>query len=408
MTMRDSAVLNRPAPRDSIWQASAAGRIPVQPKLILLAGLFLLAVAVGFGVTRIIPGGSTQRVSDTEYAAVVAQLYNKDRNLALARERLSAVGDPSDLVRRAIAAGQAGRLASPSDSPALDTLSAALVATPLTATVDQTAAGTPGASAPSTSAESESRVSWIGPLVAFFLALALGFLVLARTAGLSLTTLRLPWRIPTPRPRTSSLRRPSAMPSRSHDNPRQSTVSIAEVDLDLQDRGLTQIEPASTRLTSIRRSRGATAVATRPSVFQSSYRFGDDPFEEIHPISDPRTGGLIAACGLTATLHLDSGRSGGYYAFTAWIQDYAGGDELHAAGLVAPGATEIERKSIDSWVQSGQVDTVLPIEPNATVVVGTDDIKATISVIKVEYGADDRMPEAYITSLDVRFEIHQD
>ena len=32
MTMRDSAVLNRPAPRESSWQESAARRIPVGQK----------------------------------------------------------------------------------------------------------------------------------------------------------------------------------------------------------------------------------------------------------------------------------------------------------------------------------------------------------------------------------------
>jgi hypothetical protein len=137
------------------------------------------------------------------------------------------------------------------------------------------------------------------------------------------------------------------------------------------------------------------------------YRVGDDPFEEIHPVADPRTGGLVAACGLTATLHLDSIRSGGYYAFTAWIQDYAGGDELHAAGLVAPGATEIARANIESWVRSGQVDAVLSLERGATTVVGTDEVKATISVVDVSYGNEERISDAYVTALTVRFEIHQ-
>ncbi len=404
--MRDSAVLTRPVVRESTWQEPAARRTPFRPTQILLGGLFLAALAIGFAMTRIVPGAPVQRVSDTEYTAVVAQLFLKDHNLSLARDRLISVGEPSDLVRRAIALGQAGQLASANDRAALDSLSAALLAPSATAGPDQPSAtaATPVSTTP-TSNEGDSPISWIGPLVAFFVALGLGFLVLARTAGLSLGALSLPWRNrPTPGHPVAP-RRNGVIANRRNESGRPSSVSIAEVDLDADDDSELKPQPIVSRSTAVRRSRSAVATANRPTVFQSQYRLGDDPFEEIHPIADPRTGGLVAACGLTATLHLDSARTGGYYAFTAWIQDYAGGDELHAAGLVAPGATEVARSAIDSWVRSGQVDTVLSLEPGASAVIGTEDIKATVSVVGVTYGDDARVADAFVTNLNVRFEI---
>jgi hypothetical protein len=422
--MRDTAVLSRPASKETTWQEPIARRPSFRTQIAILAGLFVLTFAIGIGVTQLIPGAPAQRVPDAEYAAVVAQLFLRDHELGLAQERLAVIGTPIDVVRRASEAAQAGKLASPNDRAALDTLSAALVAPSATTTPSSAAAGTSGSNSDAstadkgspttttTSADSEGRPSWIGPFVAFFLALALGFLVLARTAGISLAGLR-----PARGTRTSNLRAPvssaarhSVLAKRDSETGRSASISISEVSLDdapehNADDDETRDQPIGRSIG--RRPRATTLNARRPITFQSQYRMGDDPFEEIHPIADPRTGGLIAACGLTATLRLDSVRSGGYYAFTAWIQDYAVGDELHAAGLVAPGSTEVARGAINSWARSGQVDTVMALEPGTATVVGTDDLKATINVVDVSYGKDDRIADAYITGLTVRFDVQQ-
>jgi hypothetical protein len=416
--------LTRPVVKENSWHEAAPRRASVPPTLIILGSLFVVALAIGFGVTRLLPGWSVQRVSDAEYTAVVAQLYLRDHDLSLARERLAVIGAPADALRRAVDAAQAGQLASPNDRAALDSLAAALNAP---TTGDQSQAGANNVTSSSSPAASQadsasqtgsaspdtgSRPSWLGPLAAFFLALALGFLVLARTAGVSLANLRpsLARDAITRRPGSPTLppRGPGA-PPRGADPVPPSSIAMSEVRLDDQTAAGVDApyRPVVLRNVAGRRSRAPVATARPNKVFQSHYRIGDDPFEEIHPIADPRTGGLIAACGLTATLRLDSVRSGGYYAFTAWIQDYSGGDELHAAGLVAPGSTEIARGAIDSWVRSGQVDTVLPLEAGTTTNVGTDEIRAAITVVDVSYGRDERVVDAYVTGLTLRFEIQQ-
>jgi hypothetical protein len=410
--------------KENTWHEAMTRRASLPPTLLILGGLFVVALAVGFGLTRLLPGGSIQRVSEPEYTAVVAQLYLRDHELSLARERLAVIGSPTDAVHHAQDAAQAGQLASPNDRAALDSLATALSA-PATGESPQStvnSASTTGTSAAgpaetasqsaSPSADVGSRPSWLGPLAAFFLALALGFLVLARTAGVSLANLRpsLARAASTRRPASPTLpRRGAGYVARESGGSQTGSIAMSEVRLDDQmaDDAGAPYRPVVLRNVAARRSRAPVATGRQNKVFQSQYRIGDDPFEEIHPIADPRTNGLVAACGLTATLRLDSIRAGGYYAFTAWIQDYSGGDELHAAGLVAPGSTEIARGAIDSWVRSGQVDTVLPLEPGTTTNVGTDEIRAAITVVDVSYGRDDRVVDAYVTGLTVRFEIQQ-
>jgi hypothetical protein len=380
-------------------------RRPVQSSLLLLAGLFVVAAAIGYGVSRLAPGSPVHRIADTEYVSVVAQLFLHDHDASLARERLAVLGSPQDAVQRAVVDAQAGHLTTPNDRAAIDALSAALNA-PATGSASRTDATSGTATTSGT--ESESRLSLIGPLVAFFLALGLGFLVLARTAGVNVSGLRLPFQVGATRPRPT---KPLASPRRgagslhSTESRGGSSVAISEVSLGDEPTDVDVVEPPVTRATTVRRARSAQPRTRRPLVFQSHYRLGDDPFEEIHPISDPRTGGLIAACGLTATLHLDSNRAGGYYAFTGWIQDYAGSDDLHAAGFVSPGATEFARASIDSWVRSGQIDAVVSLERGAEATVGNDDLKATLTVVDVAYADNPKATDAYVTSLLVRFEI---
>src|SRR5258708_15471143 len=150
--MRDSAVLTRPLVVASSWHEPMPRRLALRPTLLILGGLFVVALAVGFGISRLVPGGTpVQRVSDAEYAAVVAQLYLRDHDLSLARERLSVVGTPGDVVRKGSDAAKAGLLASPNDQAALDLLSAALIA-PSTGDSSQTAAGNATTSALSTPA----------------------------------------------------------------------------------------------------------------------------------------------------------------------------------------------------------------------------------------------------------------
>jgi hypothetical protein len=245
-------------------------------------------------------------------------------------------------------------------------------------------------------------------------AFGLGIVVLLRTARLSLSFLRLPsfGRSSTP-DQPNRPGRPSALPGRfDSDAPRHQALSISEARLrdgddDDDDSGENIDRGAIPRAVMPIRSAARTNRRASGATYQSTYRLGDDPFDEIHPIADPVSGGLIAACGLSSALKFDSLKVGGYYAFSAWIQDYGNADELHAAGLVAPGAPEAARGQIESWVRSAQIDTVLSLEVGATALIGSTDLAATITVVDVEFGLSGDDEDGYVTELVLKFEVQR-
>jgi hypothetical protein len=375
-----------------------------------------VALAVGWAGSRFVLPSPARAISSAEYVAVVAQLYQQDHNVDLARQRLAVVGSPGDLIKQAEQASAAGRLSTPSDSAAVDALAAAFTsdatgADPVSATPTTSADSlSSGVAADQSSTGGSGRSSWLGPVIAFVMAFGLGVVVLLRTAGLSLSFIKLP--LPTLQPNSERRSTTRATDSRAWDpsGRRHTSLSIAEVRIrDEDDEGQldTATDVAADRpVATVTRSRPAAATRVRRApVFQSSYTIGDDPFDEIHPISDPTSGSLIAACGLSAALKVESVDVGGYFAFTAWVQDYVNGEDLHAAGLIAPGAPDSARGQIEGWVRGGQIDTVLPLERGASAQVGTADLAATVTVVAVAFGHDRSSRDSFVSELTVRFDI---
>src|SRR5690348_12546130 len=81
---------------DALSEPSSLGR-----RAALLAGLFVLGLALGWLVTQPFVGRSSQPITMSEYSTVVALLYQRDHNLDLAKERLALFGAPADLVTAA-------------------------------------------------------------------------------------------------------------------------------------------------------------------------------------------------------------------------------------------------------------------------------------------------------------------
>lgn len=411
--MRDTATLSRPSYRSASAESDTPSRGLIAGRAtVVLAVLFLIGVVLGWGVTRLLPGAASQQISTAEYTALVAQLYQRDQNVGIARERLALFGSPEDLALQAAQTSQAGKLAVPSDSSTVDALVVALTGT-RAATSPANDSATTAATDPVASGQARSdHTSWLGPVLAFVVAFGLGIVVLLRTARLSPSFLRLPsFR------RSSTLERPnrtgrrSGLPGRfDSDAPRHQALSISEASLrddddddDREDVDRLSVPRAVTPIRSaVRPNRKASGV-----LYQSTYRLGDDPFDEIHPIADPVSGGLIAACGLSSALKFDSLKIGGYYAFSAWIQDYGNAEELHAAGLVAPGAPEAARSQIEGWVRSAQLDTVLSLEVGASALIGSTDLAATITVVDVEFGLSGDEEDSYVTELVLKFEVQR-
>jgi hypothetical protein len=397
-----------------------SGDRPVNRRLLLLGGLFLIGLAVGWLITRPFAGGTPPTVSHVEYTAVVAQLYQRDHNLTLAQERLSPFGSPDGLVQQASQAAQAGTLKDPNDAAAIQALAQALagpnpsVATPVAtpaivttplaaASIARTTSGnaTDAAVPPSPA----GHPSWLGPLVAFLLALGLGLVVLLRTAGFSLTAvprLRLagsaftPRMTPVPPPaggRRSSAPRIPTVPERR--GAASAPLAYPDDDFEIPPPVRPMGRPAS------------RTPAPRPAppggglVFQSSYRAGDDPYDEIHPITEPVSGGLVAACGLCAALKHEGYGSPAYYAFSAWVQDYLGSEQLQAVGLVAPAALASAQDQIDGWMRGGQIDRLLAVQRGTATEMVTDRLAVTVTVEDLEQDP----ATATFLRLSVRFDV---
>lgn len=402
-------------------------RLPVGRSAILMALTFVVSIGIGWVVTRPFATTAPQQITTVDYVAVVAQLFQHDHNAAIARERLNLLGSPSALVQQAVQAAADGKVKSSSDRVALDTLAQALkvpvskselaaaAATP--ATPASASVSTPSAVVTSTTADtavnsSGGHVSWVGPVAAFILAFVLGAIVLMRTAGLGMPSLSLP-RVGLPERKSrfqpGGATRAEAAPYRRPANVRRATP-VVDPDLEDDDEDLVPVEPIRERPA----ARAAASVRARPApvrtpprrtAYQSVYRLGDDPYDEIHPIADPITGSLVAACGLTAALKIESSGAPRYYAFTAWVQDYVSGDQLHAVGLVTSWALENQRAEIDDWVKAGQIEEVYPVQPGLSGELRTDDLSTTVTIPDVDYGDYGGAKASYFSQLTVRFDV---
>ena len=407
---------------DALSEPSSLGR-----RVGLLAGLFVLGLALGWLVTQPFVGHSNQPVSMSEYSTVVALLYQRDHNLDLAKERLTMFGTPTDLVT---AATQDAKVTAPADQAALGTLGQALTgqagvatpgatpgAQPTTDASNQAAAGI--ASSQATPATTQ-RSSLLGPILAFVFALLLGSAVLLRTAGLSASSLgikglnlggsktndrRAPRgtiRVETVRSRANSFAADNIddLPS-APERPASSTRSGRPI---LETRPIERTPAERVAVESRPAERRPAGRAGRIPSFQSSYHLGDDPYDEIHPITDPSTGSLVAACGLSAALK-HNGRGSEFYAFTAWLQNYADEEQLNAAGLVAPGARDLARDDIQNWVRGGQIDALVPIEKGMRAELGNGELSATVTILDAEFGDQPGAPRSYLQKLVVRFDV---
>ena len=492
---------------------------PSRP-MMLLALMFVVGIGVGWVVTRPFANTAPQHVSSVDYVTVVAQLYQRDHNTTVARERLAILGSPTNLVQQALASAQSGKLTDPSDRASLVALAQALqvpvdstlalspspastatsgtangatdsssnsASASIAASAATTATATNGTSADNSSTSSAAgHISPIGPIVAFLLAFALGGVVLMRTAGLSLPGLDFledfSFRLPTlgsmrpngsprsvraPRQDDAAFRRPTRSTTRyagdeaeadSYDDesldeePRRDTGRMGVVpaassrpaalagrpemprvdtyrpdsrrgEAPVLDRAIARSVPVAERLVAraapvverpavrpspaTRNRPAATRPAPRRLSFQSHYQLGDEGFDEIHTITDPQTGALVAACGLNCALANRQGGASRCFAFSAWLQDYVGDDQLQAVGLVSPGAIDRERDQIDNWAQTGDITEILAAEEGATAELKTGTLITTINVVEAEYGNAGGISDAYLSAIVVRFDVRR-
>ncbi len=386
--------------------------------VILLGLTFLVGTGLGWAATRPFAGTASPRIANVDYVAVVAQLFQRDHNEEIARERLALLGPPTALVEQALREANAGKVRDQSDRAALVALAQALAPTAAGATpaASTPSPGRPTVTAPDTAAVPSASTtgghsSLLGPLVAFLLAFALGVVVLVRTAGLSLSSVGV--RSGSSRDRAAERSARSRQPVATLRTGAPPVVSPRSVQAGRDEVAPLEDDEVSENDVPVRATgRSATLVqartvarAARTVSFQSTYHLGDEPYDEIHPITDPSTGTLVAACGLSSALKLASSTPPRYYAFTAWVQDYLSDEQLRAVGLVSRGALEGESAHVDAWAQEGQLEQVLSVQAGSMTRLKTETLTTDIRVEEADFGKSG-VAATYFSRLTVRFEVH--
>jgi hypothetical protein len=138
--------------------------------------------------------------------------------------------------------------------------------------------------------------------------------------------------------------------------------------------------------------------------FRSSYRLGDEPYDEIHPISDEAGRALVGACGVSAARCLTDHGQKRYWGFTAWLHDYASDGQFRAVGLVSRWANDHFADEVDDWRTEGDIDDVRLVEFDEQIQIKTAHLAATLSIEDVDY-VQGAPPEATFNRLAAQFDV---
>jgi hypothetical protein len=367
--------------------ALAGARLPKTTVTVVAA--LLIGFAIGSAIYGLSANRGAPRVGDAEYVLMVADLYDHEKSVYNARERLAQLGrSPVELAEEAADAYARQQPEARRDVDALRQLATAL-----------RQAEVAGEARPGVPAGTMAVVV----LIALSIALGAGAAWLwkrAETRGGRLPYVRRggdaePESQAAPR-RFGKLASALATTVGRGANgagasPRRNGRAATAAPVD---------EPVAAAAPRRRPSPASVAVE-RPS-YESTYTLGDDPFDSIHPIHDA-AGDLIGACGLSATEPSD--RPGRYFGFTAWLQDYSTGNELSALGLVTRSGQIARSAGVNEWMRRGTIDDVLPVEPGAEDRLETSRLTVRVSIIDCEYAPPTTGAPGYFGRLGVRFEL---
>jgi hypothetical protein len=374
---------------------------------IYAVGAFLLGIAVAAVISSVQTARTAPKVADTDYVVMVADLFDHEKSIFNARERLLQVGkDPLDMAEAAL---ERKTKESPPNQRDVDSLR-------------QLAQGLRQA------ANDQPVRQSSGPGFVVLIALILASVVLAAGAAwiwkqLEMRGLRVP-KVPGARPAGAPLlaglsgralmqrgmsaaatfanRRPSAIRERpaaddvddlgQEPAPRQTRARPRPV--------VEPVEPAPV----VRRARPAPTSEHGGAMqsLQARYQLGDEEFDEIHPIVDAQ-GELIGACGLSATEN--SGRPGRFYGFTAWLQAYGPQNDLAAVGLVSRSGQLARSAAIAEWERRGTIDEVRQVERGMQIELNAHGVRARLTVLDFDYAAPANGSPGYFGRLTVRYDV---
>ncbi len=397
--------------------ANTGSRLP--RSTVIVVACLLLGIAVGALVSSFAIARKAAKVSDADYVLMVADLFDHEKSVFNARERLSVIGkNPVDIADAAL---ETYSREHPDDRRGIDSLRQ----------LDQ---GLRQGEADAGSTRGASSPGIVGVL-----ALIVASVVIAAGAAwvwrmVETRGIRLPSvpsgserggarrgfatavasaagairRRPPPRsaPEEELTGDESAMSaSRAHRRPlNHRRPSLASIEAPPPIDGRRTPRPAVAG--AARTGRDVAPPELRDTAerrtFTAKYRLGDDPYDDVHPIVDDR-GELIGACGLSATESSD--RAGRYYGFTCWLQDYVQPNELSAVGLVTRSGQIARSAAIAEWRRRGTIDEVHAVERGLQVGLRTSRIDAVVTIVDFDYTPPAHGSPGYFARLDVCLDV---
>ncbi len=140
--------------------------------------------------------------------------------------------------------------------------------------------------------------------------------------------------------------------------------------------------------------------------FQSHYQFGEDPYDEVHPIVDRASGSLIGACGFSSELKMSEENPGRFYAFSVWAHDYVGGDKFKRIGIVSKWAKSKAPPDLVRWAGNGKMNEVVVANPGMRIVLDTGNLHVDVNISSFRYGTESGLPQdGYFASLATAFDV---
>jgi hypothetical protein len=376
--------------------AAASSRVSRQA--VLIVGGFLLGFAIAALISSAASSRSAPRVGDADYALMVADLFDHEKSVFNARERLLQVSkNPLDMAEAALERVQRDRPEARREIDSLRQLAQAL----------RQAENEPGVQRGSS-----------GPGVVGLAALILASVFLAAGAAWiwkQLETRGARVRLPggaSPRfdatPFIAAGRRGLAAAfTQVGGDRRRGRAAAAEPDDEVDDAPPPPPRPPRTRAGRVEADARAPSRFARPSTsretFEARYELGDEEFDHVHPIHGS-DGELIGACGLSAT-EPSGDRPGRFYGFTAWLQGYGSDRELSALGLVTRTGQLARSAAIAEWERRGTVDEVESVDRGRQLELTTASMRARVTIVDFDYAAPSPGSPGYFGRLIVRYEV---
>jgi hypothetical protein len=371
-------------------------------QLIVVIGCFLLGVAVAAVISSAATARTAPRVSDADYVLMVADIFDHEKSVFNARERLLVIGkNPVDLADAAVERAQRDHPDAKRDVDSLKQLAQAL------RQADAEAGATRSSSSP-------GLLGLVGVILASVV-LAAGAAWIwkqleTRGAGVP--------RIAAGRTAATRLRESQVWRL----GPRQLAAAFSQVGAKkggtatLEEEDAADVAPSRARPSRLRPTRAGAEHVERPSLrraepasasrvelFEARYELGEEEYDEVHPVRDAH-GEVIGAIGLSAT-EPTGDRPGRFYGFTAWLQAYGVRQELAAVGLVTRTGQLARSAAIAEWERRGTIDAVETADRGRQLELEAAGLRARLTIVDFDYAAPSPGSPGYFGYLVVQYEV---